>query len=655
MRLNILSWSVALLSIAASAPLLSAQFQEPTPDELKMTSDPKAPGAAAVYLYREEITDNERNVRSTYARIKVLTERGKELATVHIPYMQGVFTANKIEGRTIHADGTIVPLTVKPEDVMAYKTKYFQLDTLVFNLPSVEVGSILEYRVEIQSYGLSPPTWEIQLPYFVHKEQFFYAPGTLHGPLYNGHGKSLDQLMCALTPRNAPLPVQLAKRHFTLDMSDVQPEPDENWMPPLNTIKWRVDFYYTYAHTQQEFWDTEVKYWAEAVEEFTKVSGTIKKAAESLVSPGDTDEQKARKIYAAVIKLDNTEFSRVKSEAERKKEKLKEIQHVEDVWKNQSGNGNEIALLYVALARAQGLKVWPMEVVDRSRAIFDITYMSTSQLDDYIAIVEIGGNEVYLDPAEKRCPFGTLDWQHTLTGGIRESATGPQLARTPAPVYNDNMVQRIADLTLDGDGNVKGSARFVLVGAEAVYWRQKALENDPGTLKKLFEDWIGDDLPEGTEATFDHFLGLDDYDAKLLAIVNISGTMGVATGKRFFLPGLFFESRAKHPFVAQDKRLTPIDVHFPVMEADEVEYHLPAEYTVESVPKTADADWPQYALLRISSIAAGNSVTVKRVFARNFSWLAAESYNNLHDFYLKVAAADQQQIVLTRAPTHQGN
>jgi hypothetical protein len=49
----------ALLSLALASPaLLRAQFQDPTPDELKMTADPKAPGASAVYLYREEATDD---------------------------------------------------------------------------------------------------------------------------------------------------------------------------------------------------------------------------------------------------------------------------------------------------------------------------------------------------------------------------------------------------------------------------------------------------------------------------------------------------------------------------------------------------------------------------------------------------------------------
>jgi hypothetical protein len=78
MRLHLLIRSAALLVIAAAPLALRAQFQDPTPEELKMTSDPKAPGAPAVYLYREEITEGANGLSTIYARIKVLTEKGKE-------------------------------------------------------------------------------------------------------------------------------------------------------------------------------------------------------------------------------------------------------------------------------------------------------------------------------------------------------------------------------------------------------------------------------------------------------------------------------------------------------------------------------------------------------------------------------------------------
>ena len=96
---------VALLSLAStiSHPLM-AQFQTPTDEELKMTSDPKAPGAAAVYLNIEEVANDPLHYQSVYARIKVLTEKGKELATQEVPYLKGNFKITDIKARTIHSD-----------------------------------------------------------------------------------------------------------------------------------------------------------------------------------------------------------------------------------------------------------------------------------------------------------------------------------------------------------------------------------------------------------------------------------------------------------------------------------------------------------------------------------------------------------------------
>jgi hypothetical protein len=353
------------------------------------------------------------------------------------------------------------------------------------------------------------------------------------------------------------------------------------------------------------------------------------------------------------MKLDNTTFSREKSEAERKKEKLKEIKSAEDVWKEKGGSADNLALLYVALARGAGLQAYPMQVVNRNQAIFDPTYLTTYQLDDYIAIVVIGGKEVFLDPGQKDCPFGLLHWKHTVASGLRLSANGPGAGTTPATPYNKSVTTRTADLTLDADGNVKGTVRFIMSGEDALHWRQIALRNDTEEVKKQFNDAMRQYIPDGVQADFDHFLALDDYNSNLIGVVKVSGGMGAATGKRFFLPGLFFESRAKHPFVAQEKRTTDVDVHYAKMEQDEVTYHLPEGFTVESMPQTASLMWAGSAQLKIHTDVSGNSVEVARVLAYNYTLLGPKDYSDLRGFYQKVATADQQQLVLTRAAVSQ--
>ncbi len=431
--------TVVLSSFALGPTVAFCQFQQPTDEELKMTSDPKAPGAAAVYLYREEETDDKNHFYSFYSRIKVLAEKGKELATIRVPYEHGVDTVTDIQGRTIHADGTVIPLSAKPSDLMEFKGKGFQVNTVVFTLPSVEVGSVLEYRLKVRSpdYRISQPQWDIQSPYFVHKAHYSFLSYLAPGHYINdGSGGSLNRLMFASHLGNGAQVVRDdAKGLYSLDLTDVPALPQDDWMPPINTIRWRVEFYYGNADSAAEFWRNAGKGWATRTIDFTKPSEKLKDAVAGLVAPTDTDEQKARKIYAAVQKLDNTNFSRKLSEAERKQSKLKDIHNAEDVWKQQSGSANDIALLYIAFARAAGLKVFAAQVVDRNRAIFDTRYLSTSQLDDYLAIVVLDGKEVYLDPGQKMCPFGSLHWKHTVASGFRLTEKDPAPVTTPASSY----------------------------------------------------------------------------------------------------------------------------------------------------------------------------------------------------------------------------
>jgi Domain of Unknown Function with PDB structure (DUF3857)/Transglutaminase-like superfamily len=646
-----------LLGVGAVAPA-RAQFHEPTREELQMTSDPMTPGAAAVYLYREETTDDNLHYHSYYVRLKVLTEKGKELATVRIPYERGPFKVTDIKGRTIHSDGTVIPLTTQPSDLMDFKSGSLQVNTMVFTLPSVEVGSILEYRLQLRydDNVVSSPDWQVQQRYFVHKAHYFFSPNHNGGVyLTNSRGETLNDLMYSVHADGKTQVVRDTNGNFAFDITDVPPIPDDDWMPPLNSLNWNVRFYYTRYHTGPEFWEGEGKRWMKEADAFAKPTRTLQEAVAGIVAQGDSEEQKARKIYDAVMQLDNTDFTREKSEAERKKEKLKDIKNAEDVWKQKSGDSNEIALLYVALARAAGLKAYPMQVVNRDDAFFDPTYLSVSQLDDYIVILNLGGKDVFVDPGEKMCPFGQMDWKHTMASGFRASDKGPEYGMVPAENYKQNVVERIGDLTVDASGNVTGTLRFILLGQDALHWRQVALRNDTDEVKKQFNESIRSYVPDGVQADFDHFLGLDKYNTNLMGFVKITGNIGAATGKHFFLPGLFFESRAKHPFVSEKNRTVPVDVHYPKLEDDDVVYHLPDGYSVEGLPQPASVSWPEHALLTIKASSDGKTVTVDRMLAYNYTVLDAKAYPDLRGFYQKVASADQEQLVLARAPVAKGN
>ncbi len=261
-----------------------------------------------------------------------------------------------------------------------------------------------------------------------------------------------------------------------------------------------------------------------------------------------------------------------------------------------------------------------------------------------------GGKEMVLDPGEKMCPFGTVSWRHSGVQGLSQSDEGVQFSTTPELVFNDNIVTRVADLTLDAHGGVTGSIQFIMTGQESLKWRQASLRNDDGELKKQFDRELEKLVPEGVEAHIDRFLGLDQPGQNLMAMVNVHGTLGAATAKRLLLPGLFFDTRTSAPFVKEDMRLEPVDMHYAERINDDVIYHLPAGMTVEGAPQDTSVPWQGHAVFVLKTKTGSGQIEIVSTVARAFSRAKPEEYQDLRGFYQKVAAAEQAQLVLKVAP-----
>ncbi|MGA9667747.1 MAG: DUF3857 domain-containing protein, partial [Terracidiphilus sp.] len=521
----------AFLFIAIATPaVVSAQFQQSTPEELKMTADPKAPGASAVYLNVTEIADNGIGFHSLYVRIKILAEKGESLATVEMPYEKDydgyVYEVAAIQGRTIHPDGTIVPLKGKPADLLIAKVGTDKTARKVFTLPDVTVGSIIEYYYQLRYRDVwdYPPVWHIQRDYFVRKAHYMFNSNTD----YNVGLWTVLPTGIKVTPD--------ALNRYSLDIEDIPAAPNEDWMPPIENSLYHVQFYIRESNDPVVYWKTVGAKWSKLVDEFANPNQEVRQAVAGIVSPDDPPLNKAKKLYTAVQALDNTDYSREKSKTELKAQNLKQIKHAADVWHDKSGSAAGISMLYLAMLKAAGLEAYAMRVVDRDRGLFTLGYMYFDQLDDTIILLSIDGKEIVLDPGGKMCPFQTLRWTHSSASGIRQTSSGSALATTAPQTYASNTLQRIADLTLDPHGAVDGNLRFVMVGQEALRWRQKALENDESEAKKQFDQWIGTMVPDGIDAHIDHFTALDDPDSKLVAFIKVRGVAGTATSRRLLVP-----------------------------------------------------------------------------------------------------------------------
>ncbi len=572
---------------------------------------------------------------------------------MELVYDQGrSFSIRAIEGRTIHSDGTVIPFTGKPYEKVLEKTKTETYKAKVFTLPDVQVGSILEYRYVLayEDDLVSAPQWYIQQPLYVRKARYQFTP--TDQMILGSHGGASEGLAYTpALPKGVAVKESLAPttrvgaqdKAYSVDIENVDPIAVDEFMPPMHSLSYRVLFYYTDVRNASEYWKIEGKYWAHEADSFMS-SGKLGAVAGGIVASSDTPTQKAQKIYAAVMAVENTSFTRGHTSAEDKAQGIK-IKTAEDIWSVKRGSANEIALLYVALARAAGLQAYAAQVTNRDEAFFVPGFLSMDQLDDYIAIVVLDGKETFLDPGERYCPFGELHWKHTQTQGLRQTDHGTEIAQTPAIGYKSTTVLRTADLYVDADGKVHGNLRVVMTGSQALRWRQIALRTDEAQIKKEFEEEIQRQVPPGIEVKTDHILALTDYDKTFMAVLGVTGSMGTATPKRVFMPATFFEAGSK-PLFVHEKRTVPIDLEYPYQVQDTVTLHLPKNFSVESIPKDAQIPLPKDAIYQATFKQGADTLEAKRVFVLATSIYGVEDYPAVKDFFQKVNAKDQEQAVL---------
>ena len=691
-----------LLTVVAGRPVALAQFPPVPKEELAMVSDPKAPGAAAVYLYREETEDDPHAFRTIYARIKVLTEAGKSAAVVHVSFPTtfvynavgnntsflasgsatnfslpaiehsgedqpwdtdsyvGKVEIGALDGRVTHADGTVVPLTGKASQLLKV-TRGPRGSETTFTMPAVEVGSVIEYRYQVRyDRYLTAPDWKLQKEYFINKEHFVFRPSRQFLPQdVNGAGvgDSLlkdphDNVLTDIHLKQV-LPVgktltKDAMGNYVIDLTDVPPIPQEPFAPPLNTGAYGVDFFYTYTPDVKDYWQKQMGFWTKALNAYTAPTQTLQNAVRELVLSSDSPEEKAKKLYDVVQKIQNTDSS--PDGAPLTGSEWIPKGKVDSVLLNKKGSSNQIAFLYLALARTAGISARPQRIASRSLRVFSAEYMDNIQLDTVLVALKLDGKEILIDPGTRMAPFETLHWAHTGAGGVAMNANNKaEIIVTPLQKNTDNSTLHVGTLNVSAQGAISGTVKVAFTGQKAIELRQLGIKSGAEAVKAEINAMVAQQVQPGLQASVDHVAYLNDPARQLLAVILVSGSIAKNEDGRLVLPRMFFEAQERNPFPAASSRELPIDMRYPAQEQEQITYVLPPGYSLQGTPQDASLKWEDNAAYQLRTKVEGSSITGARVLQRAFTLLDPKDYEQLHDFYQKIVAADQQPLVLNAA------
>ena len=643
------------------AALATAQEWQPITDEdLKLTSQQES-NADAMILYHEVSSSDTTKSRYSYRRIKILTEKGKRYADVEIPFGQdghfGIHIGD-LKARTISPDGKITPFSGEVFDKTIIKGHGTKLQVKSFTLSDVQVGSIIEWHYKeywSDEYVLAPH-WILQEELAQKHVKFTYTPIPLGGSheVETAHGDLADGVYHVKI--GLPKDVEIKNPRpdtMQLEMTNVPPYEEEEFSPPSEMMKMRVYFYYGSSKMlkPQEFWKEQGKYWDKEIEKSIGHSSVVAKAAQEATTASDTTEQKVRKVYALVQKMDNLSYPE-RNLAEMLADERKSSANAEQVLQAKSGTHDQLTRLFVALVRSLNVPAYMMRVATREDTFFQPNIPEWSQLNSEVAIVSLDGKERFLDPGTPLCPFGLLDWKRTMVQGMRQKAGGgTELSQTSGPTYDDAMKQRIAELRLERDGSLRGRIVLLWMGQEALQRRIASTQTDEAGRKKAAEDELKGLLPGSAVVKLDSLANRDDPEKPLRAAftVELPG-YAASTGKRLLLPSELFQG--KRMFV-HAQRKTPIYFDYPYRVIEKVQVTLPAEMQIESLPQSEPAQ-TDFAICKVQRKLNGNTLEVVRDLALGAISFSAGDYSKLKSFFDKVRANDEEQVALQTTPVAAG-
>jgi hypothetical protein len=647
-KLCLLSASLTI-ALAIISPVCAADDWQPVrPEELQMTSEAKAPGAPAIFLYRKVDRNDEESKEHNYARIKILTEQGLKYANVEIPFLKDFTIVNDIHARTIQPDGSIADFNGTIYEKTIVKAKGIKVLVKTIALPDVRVGTIVEYQYSIDTsrLGLRNTRWILSSELFTKRADFSLRRTKRFSILWS-YPKGLPE---GTTPPHEDNGV------VTMAAQNVPAFQVEDYMPPQDEMKYRVDFRYTndFETDPDKFWAREDKRVYASIDLLIDKPKVMEKALSEIVSPSDTPEIKLQKIYARTQKVHNTTYERRVTSQERKRAATKPSENLEEVWKNNLGTSLQINWLFLALARAAGFEASPVWLSTRDLHLFNPKFLNAADLNAYVILVQLNGHEIYLNPGNTFAPYGLLPWSETGVRGLRLDSDGGKWITTPLPEPSQSKIERKATLHLTDSGSLEGTATFTYTGLEALWRRFDERNADDLERKKFLEDQIREYVRVPIVAELTNQPDWDNNASSFVAEykLKISDWTSPA-GHRYLFPLGLFGASEKNVF-EHTARVNPIYFNFPYLNTDQITVELPFGWTVTSLPKEQKFEYTICGFTTNAESANG-SLHLQRQLRLDIQMLDARYYPAVRDFFQSVRTADDQQIVLTPAAASSQN
>ncbi|MDZ4806530.1 MAG: DUF3857 domain-containing protein [Candidatus Eisenbacteria bacterium] len=561
---------LSLPAVASDWPPLSET------DRALKSVDPDGPGA--ILLFEEAEVDDRRiegRLQSLYRRFKILLPSGESWATFVVSLNEPAEELVDIDGRTITPDGKELPLN--RSDVTRSTTPGGRTE-LTFRLPGAAVGCVVEYRYAVLG-GEAPPVdgWIFQHEIPCQRSTYLWHPAfsrTSRWVLLNTDG--FEPLVEPIFRANASDSLEAAR----FEIRDLPAVRDEPWGPPPLETRARVVTLYDPANLiAKGYWRTFAAIVRARELEFAAGRSRLEAELAVLDLPADEPAVTIRRLY---------EFTqaRLVNSAAGGGPTPPVPDTVDSLLALGTGGPDAVNLLFIAALESRHITATRAFTVDRDRAFFHPDILSPAQFHRSLVAVSSSPERVYFfAPGVPFAPPGILPWYAQGVTAVAASDSGAMFVPTPIDPAEVNRVRRTAQLTLDGEGRLRGRVRVDTSGQLELELRQAlALAGRKGLLDHLATQW----RPTLPSVRLDSLVTRNDTDPSRdlsLDLALRATSIGRRVDAELLVNTALIARLDRNPLGPDDApRRQPVLVRWPEVSEDFLTLTPPRDWAVETLP-----------------------------------------------------------------------
>lgn len=618
-----------------------------TVDELKQTSHPIDPTADAAILfnkgrsYFQYLQEGVVMITEVETKIKIYKKDGYEYGNKEVPiYIGGntnevvsfskAFTYNLVNGK--------IEKTKLSSDGIFEEKKNKKWASKKIAMPNVKEGSIIEYKYTIRTpYYQNLYTWNFQsviptdfseyiteIPYFF-VYNYFYR-GSLKIDINSEEYKDLSSNTSIVrTTMNAKKIPAFKEEPYCNNIDNY-----------ISSIEYELS---SVKHGNSE--DNLAESWDDVVKKIyddsnfgpeLKKKGYFKNELEVLLKRNyENDEEKINAIFEFVKnRMKWNEFTGINTDV-----------GVDMAYRQKVGNVAEINFILIAMLREAGFDSSPIILSSRSKPIH--LYPSITAFNYVICGVEMEDVLLLLDATEPYSKINVLPTRALNYFGriIRKTGSSAQINLSPNKHAKETY---LINGKINNLGEVEGQITESFTERAAFLFRAKHNSKSEEAYLEEYEK----EHP-GIEISNFQLVNKNNVNESLKKVYNYTdkGSSEIISNKIYLRPFLNFGFK-ENPFKLENRDY-PVDFVSPFLENYTINYEIPEGYEIENLPKQLNMKMPEN-LGSFSYLIGqnGNGLQIVCNFSMNSSFISAEMYPELKEFFNQAILKMNEKIVLKK-------